>query len=461
MREDRDALLAEHDYALPSEAEIIEYIKSLASKKPTVFQLLESANRDGHLLLQPRCGVGGHQAMMDLLRAIEQGARPEILTLTIDSYTRLCKFKDAERVLSMQPSSLNGYPLVAHGATRGREINEMIAAPLEVRHGSPDARLLFEVGIASGITSFEGGGITYNLPYSKSVPIADSLRYWQYVDWRAGQLAREGIIVDRELFGTLTAVLIPPSMSIAITLLEGLLAIEQGVRCLSVSYCQSGSLYQDIAALRAIRRVFARYMHEGVHVFPVLHEFMGAFPERRPDADALILLGAIAAHKGRAAKIVTKTYEEAFGVPTAAANVQGIWTCRLASSPIIDVVEVSEEQIEEEVHSIEQEVDEIVAPLLDKPSLAEAIVAAFVDGSLDIAFSASRYARSAVLPMRDPTGAIRYFDPGGLPLSEVSRKRNRDKLAGITQQAEFSIFDKAHTDIFYFAKAQKRGDYHA
>jgi methylaspartate mutase epsilon subunit len=461
MSQDRDALLAEYDYALPSEAEVIEYIKSLESKKPSAFQLLASADENGHLLLQPRCGVGGHQAMLDLLRAIEQGAKPEILTLTIDSYTRLCKFKDAERILAMQPSTLNGYPLVAHGVSRGREINEMIAAPLEVRHGSPDARLLFEVGIASGITSFEGGGIAYNLPYSKSVPIADSLRYWQYVDRRVGQLAREGIVVDRELFGTLTAVLIPPSMSIAITLLEALLAVQEGVRYLSVAYCQSGSLYQDIAALRAIRRIFARYLPEGVHVFPVFHEFMGAFPERRPDADALILLGAIAARKGRAVKIITKTYEEAFGVPTVAANVQGIWTCRMASSPIIDVVEVSEEQIEEEIQAIEQEVDEIVAPLLDKASLAEAIVAAFISGSLDIAFSASRYAHSEVLPMRDPTGAIRYFDAGGLPLSEASKRRNREKLEGITQQPEFSLFEKAHRDIFYFAKAQERGDFHA
>lgn len=461
MSEAREALLGEYEYALPSEAEVVEYIRGLADRKPTVFQLLEAAEKNGQVLLQPRCGVGAHGAMLELLRTIEKEARPEILTLTIDSYTRLCKFLDAERVLAMQPSTLNGYPLVAHGVTRGREINESIAVPLEVRHGSPDARLLFEVAVAAGFTSFEGGGITYNLPYCKDIPIADSLRYWRYVDRRAGELARDGIIVDRELFGTLTAVLVPPSMSIAITLLEGLLAVEEDVRCLSVSYCQSGSLYQDIAALRAIRRIFARYLPAEVSVFPVFHEFMGAFPEMRPDADALILLGAIAANKGRATKIVTKTYEEALGVPTAAANVQGIWTCRMASSPIINVVDVSEEQIEQEIEFIAQEVDEIIAPILDKPSLEQAIVEAFDNGSLDIAFSASRYARSGVLPMRDPSGAIRYFEAGGLPLSETSKRRNSRQLEGITQQVDFNPFDKANRDIFYFAKKLDRGDYHA
>ncbi len=461
MSETRESMLAEYNRELPTEREVVQYIRELQQKKASVFELLQAAEREGSLLLQPRCGVGEHAAMRELLHTLERDAKPEVLTLTIDSYTRLCKFQDAERVLGMDPHSLNGYPLVAHGVERGREINESITAPIEVRHGSPDARLLFEVGIASGLTSFEGGGITYNLPYCKEVPIADSLRYWRYVDGRAGQLAEQGIIVDRELFGTLTAVLIPPSMSIAMTLLEGLLAAAQGVQCLSVSYCQSGCLYQDIAALRAIRRVFAHYLPEHVSVFPVFHEFMGAFPASRADADALILLGAIAARKGRANKLVSKTYEEAFGVPSARANVEGIWTCRMASSSIIDVVEISEDRIEQEVECIEQEVDEIVAPVLDKPDLERAIVQAFADGSLDIAFSASRYARSAVLPMRDASGAIRYFDAGGLALSAQSKKRNLRQLETLLHQDDFDYFAKANKDIFYFAKNRERDQRHA
>lgn len=455
---ERDELLEHYRYALPSEAEVIDYIGTVTARKPSVFQLLDEADKQGKLLLQPRCGVADQRAMAELLLTIEREASPDILTLTIDSYTRLCKFDDAARLLAMQPGLLNGYPLVAQGMSGGRELNELIATPLEIRHGSPDARLLFEVALAAGITSFEGGGITYNLPYCKDVSIADSLRYWRYVDRRAGELTRQGIMVDRELFGTLTAVLIPPSMSIAITLLEGLLAAAQGVRCLSVSYCQSGALVQDIAALRAIRTVFARYLPQEVRVFPVFHEFMGAFPEPRRDADALILLGAIAAYKGHATKLISKTYEEAFGVPTARANVQGIWTCRMAMSPILDIFPVDAGEVAEEIADIEQEVAEIVAPILDKPNLELAVVDAFQHGSLDIAFSASRHARSGVLPMRDPSGAIRYFDTGGLPLSERSKRRNHQKLESITSRADFSEFEKASKDIFYFAKERIRGD---
>ncbi|MFF1555651.1 hypothetical protein ACFVX3_32000 [Rhodococcus erythropolis] len=42
-----------------------------------------------------------------------------------------------------------------------------------MRHGSPDARRLFDVTSASGITSFEGGGTSYNLPYSKDAALQD------------------------------------------------------------------------------------------------------------------------------------------------------------------------------------------------------------------------------------------------------------------------------------------------
>lgn len=63
--------------------------------------------------------------------------------------------------------------------------------------------------------------------------------------------------------------------------------------------------------------------------------------------------------------------------------------------------------------------------------------------------------------MRDPSGAIRYFEAGGLPLSETSKRRNSRQLEGITQQVDFNPFDKANRDIFYFAKKLDRGDYHA
>ncbi|MBY8851906.1 methylaspartate mutase, partial [Saccharothrix sp. MB29] len=398
---------------LPPWNEVVGHIR--ASRKLRAVDLLAAAVRSGRPVMQPRCGVGGHREMLDLLRTLEAGAEPGMLSVTIDSHTRLKHF----------------------------------AAPLEVRHGSPDGRELFAVALASGITSFEGGGIGYNLPYSRDVPLAESLAAWREVDAVCGALADDGVLVERELFGTLTGVLVPPSISLASTLVEALLAVEQGVRCVSVAYPQGGEVHQDVAALRAIGVLAERYL-PGVQVFPVLHTFMGVFPDDRSRADALILHGALTGRLGGAAKVITKTRAEAHGIPSAADNVDGILTSALACSPLIDFVRLDEERVAEELAWVVDEVVDLVEPLLDGGDLAARACAAFESGALDIPFSASVHARSAVVPMRDPSGAIRYRRTGALPFSTATLARHTAQLAPRLTPRQTPV-DELLADIYHFA----------
>ncbi|GGK22232.1 methylaspartate mutase [Pilimelia terevasa] len=412
--------------APPPLAESVDYIRSLG--KESAADVLRRAAATGRVAVQPRCGVGGHDAMRALLGTLADQARPDLLTITIDSHTRLGHFAQARRLAHLSPRELNGYPLVAHGWRRGRELNELVGVPVQIRHGSPDARLMFEVAVASGITSFEGGGISYNLPYSKDVPLADSLAAWAEVDRRCGELAALGVTVDRELFGTLTAVLVPPSVSLAVSVLEGVLAARAGVRCLSVAYPQGGHLAQDVAALRAVPVLARRYLPAGVEVHPVLHEFMGVFPRERGNAEDLILYGALVARLGGASKLLTKTYQEAFGIPDAAANAEGLRLAQRANSPLLGFLAVDEGAAAEELAWVLAEVAELVEPVLAERDTAGAVVRAFAAGRLDIPFSASRHARSEVIPRRDPTGAIRILAPGRLPLSPETVRRHRAQL---------------------------------
>lgn len=435
---------------LPTLRESAQYIAQL--DKPTAAEVLHSARLAGRVALQPRCGVGGHREMAALLAHLEREGRPDILTLTIDSHTRLCRFDNAARALSTDPRTLNGYPLVTHGWERGRELNESVAAPLEIRHGSPDPRALFHVSVASGITSFEGGGISYNLPYSKDVPLAHSLAAWAEVDAVCGELAELGTVVDRELFGTLTAVLVPPSISLAVSVLEAVAAAAEGVRCISVSYPQSGHLTQDVAALRAIHELAARYLPAGVQTHAVLHEFMGVFPRERRHAEQLIFFGALTARLGGASKMITKTYQEAFGIPDAEANAAGLRLADIANSSLLGFISVDEEAVAEEQEWICREVAEIVEPVLASRNLHSGIVTAFAEGRLDIPFSASRHAHSAIIPRRDSEGAIRYQSHGNLPLSAQSVARNQRLLAvgrpGGTGSED--LFAALQLDIDYF-----------
>ncbi len=200
----------------PDPHEVRTYLQNLP--KSSVCSRLQLAKSHGQLLVQPRCGVGKHAEMRKLLIGLESGAAPDVATITIDAHTRLKRFEVAARVARDEPQNLNGYPLVAHGWRCGRDLNESVQAPVQIRHGSPDPRLLFEVALAAGFTSFEGGGIGYNIPYCKNIPLEDSLRWWREVDQCCGDLARDGIIVDREFFGTLTAVLMPPSIQLGLQL---------------------------------------------------------------------------------------------------------------------------------------------------------------------------------------------------------------------------------------------------
>ncbi len=245
----REQLFAQGPIApLPFQQTILHLCRN---PNPSLYDTLSQAST---LLVQPRCGVSDHREMLKLLTYLEQVGDPDILTITIDSYTRLNQYERAA-----QGNNLNGYPLVTQGVAHGQELVESVRCPLQVRHGSPDGRLLAEVSYAAGASGYEGGGISYDLPYCKDVPLRRSLANWRYVDRLTGLLS-EWYILDRETFGPLSPVLMPPSISIAVSILEMELAVEQGVKCVTIGYPQSGCLVQDIATLQSIPSLCRRHL---------------------------------------------------------------------------------------------------------------------------------------------------------------------------------------------------------
>jgi methylaspartate mutase epsilon subunit len=399
--------------------------------KPTVSQVLRSTTG---LKIQPRCGVSDYVAMRDLLLYLEEHGQPDILTLTIDSYTRLNNYEKAATA-----SNLNGYPLIHHGHEKAADLENAVIAPLQVRHGSPDGRLLAETTLRAGITSFEGGGISYNLPYAKAVPIEKSLRCWQYIDRLTGILSQE-VDIDRETFGPLTAVLTPPSISIAISILEMLLAVEQDVRCITIGFPETGCLLQDVAALKTIIPLCKRHLERRDLTCPSLfisfHQWMGIFPSQPAQAVALMGSGVVAAILGGATKLINKTYEEALGVPSGEANAFSIGFCRAFSRYAEQwaALNLPPDKLEEEQVYLEREVDQILQSVYDLSvaDLVQAITQAFQCGLLDVPFPASQFARGDLLPARDRAGGIRYLRSGNLAFSDDVLRYHRGKLESRT-----------------------------
>jgi len=433
---------------MPPVDEIVAYLKQLS--RPTMSERLAEADRSGIALIQPRSGVGSQRKMIALLDVLNRPDTADCLTLTIDSHTRLLKFDTAKRLLMQAPEQLNGYPLVAHGYQAVREITERYDRPIQVRHGSPDGRRLFVESIAGGIQSFEGGGISYNLPYCRNVSLELSLRAWQEIDQACGGLEELGCPIDREFFGSLSAVLMPPSISLAVILLEAVLASRAGCRCLSLAYPQSGNIIQDVAAMQSIRQLATRYVDASAKVYPVLHEFMGVFPQDIERAQTLILFGGLTGRLGRATKIINKTSQEAIGIPDAEVNDEGIRRTRLAYEDYFSFLDVPRDRVDEEAYWIQRETQELLDPILSKPDLITAIVEAFHDGRLDIPFPSNRReALGRIAPVRDSGIAIRFADTGKLPFSDEVKAHNKAKCKQSAPDA--SIFKRVRDSIMYFA----------
>jgi methylaspartate mutase epsilon subunit len=410
---------------------------------------LAEADRTGIVLIQPRSGVGSQEKMIELLDILSRPTIADCLTLTIDSHTRLLRFDKAKRLLSEAPEQLNGYPLVAHGYLAVRQLTERYKQPIQVRHGSPDGRRLFAESIASGIQSYEGGGISYNLPYSRDIPLEHSLRAWQEIDQACGALESFGFPIDREFFGSLSSVLIPPAIALSVVFLEAILAAREGCRCLSLAYPQTGNIIQDVAALKSIRRLGERYLPATANVYPVLHQFMGVFPRDIDRAEALIFFGGLTARIGRATKIVNKTSQEAIGIPDGEVNAEGIRRTRLAFEKHLSFVSVDPALVQEEAYWIEREACELIDPVLSEPDLIMSIVKAFHAGRLDIPFPSNREAKGRIMPVRDSDIAIRFANTGNLPFSREVKDHNEAKCR--QGAPDGPIFKRVRDSIMYFA----------
>ena len=238
--------------------EAVDYHKAMPEERIFAKKLL-AAKAEGKTLVQPRAGVPVIAEHIKLLEHLQDQGEADLLPSTIDSYTRQNRYEEAENgireSIRLGRAMLNGFPAVNHGVHGCREVIESLHTPVQVRHGTPDARLLTEITYAGGFTSYEGGGISYNLPYCKNVPMERTIRDWQYVDRLTGLYEEMGVSINREPYGPLTGTLVPPCISHAAAIIEALLAAEQGVKNITVGYGQCGNLVQDVAAIRTLQKL--------------------------------------------------------------------------------------------------------------------------------------------------------------------------------------------------------------
>lgn len=416
--------------------EAVAYHKAMPAQRKFSQKLLD-AKATGKTLVQPRAGVPVVEEHIKLLQYLEREGEADLLPSTIDSYTRQNRYEEAENgiaeSLRLGRAMLNGFPAVNHGVQKCRQVVESVNVPVQVRHGTPDARLLTEITLAGGFTSYEGGGISYNLPYCKNIPMERTIRDWQYVDRLTGLYEEMGVSINREPYGPLTGTLVPPCISHAAAIIEALLAAEQGVKNITVGYGQCGNLVQDIAAIRTLEELADEYLqkygYKDVQVTTVLHQWMGGFPADEAKAFGVISSGSLTASLAKATKVIVKTPHEAVGIPTMEANAQGLRCTKQVVNMLSDQV-FCHADLETEKEVIRRETRAIVDKCFDlgNGDIAVGVCRGVAAGVLDVPFAPCRANAGLMLPCRDNNGAVRILNTGNLPFDQELKDFHREKI---------------------------------
>ena len=445
LQEEREIILGNEYVDNFDFAEVEEFVRN-ASKDLFISHNFKTKNK---MLVQPRGGFPTYKKQFALNEFFVE-ANVDVLPLTIDSNTRLNDYATAKKMLRLSEENevdmLNGYPLVNHGYRTTRKMITHFNKPVSLRHGTPDARLLIETAIASGIFEIEGGPITYLLPYSKNFPLDKAFLYWKYVERVCANYSKLNEPINRESFGPLTATLVPPAITIVIQLLEMLLSLEEGVKSFSVSFSQTGSMNQDIV-MGAVIKKMAKYYAEQINcgdadIHLVYHQWMGAFPTNKDFAEQLINMSTVIASMVGANKIITKTREEASGIPTKEANAKTVANTQYTLGILNGLPNIVDAE-EEEMMTLE--VKAIMEAVFNDSAdtLWRKVFNSIKNGTIDVPFSPHIINHNEMITIRDANKNIRIIKRGNVPIPDKCFEYEKSKC-DLTKDTTSIVNDIIH-----------------
>ena len=203
-----------------------------------------------------------------------------------------------------------------------------------------------------------------------------------------------------------------------------------------------------------------RFGYKDVRITTVFHQWMGGFPQDEAKAYAVIAWGAATAVLAGATKVIVKSPHEAFGVPTAEANSNGLKATKQLTAMLKDQVAVESPMIVEEMNIIEAETNCIMEAVLKlgNNDFGLSALRGFEAGLIDVPFAPAQCNANKALPARDNNGAVRFLDFGNLPFDETLKAFHRQKLKerAETERRDVS-FQMVIDDIYAVSKGQLVG----
>lgn len=460
FRAERESVLAEHPYAdtIDLEEGIAFHHEHMANRN--VARLLREAETNDDVLVQIMYGRTTPELHGDGWERAE-AAGADILPTQVDSLTRTKDWAGTERGIEQTRetgrSELNGYPIVTHGVERTREMVRRVDTPIELRATSTDLRLVAEVAFASGHSAFTNNPLYAGTNYNKDVPMWRVIRNWMYLYRLVSAYEDGGVPITIDCKPVLGGAPTPPSLNVATMLLDLLLMAEQGVTNVAWVNRTQGNIVQAAATARVMNRLgpdlLADAGHEDVRLYHNSSHWNGIWPEDEPSAWSVMNLNTAEAVLAGANEVYIKTAVEGTGLPEVEDSLRAIRSTRTAIDilshqrlPDNDAVAAEADRIERTARAIVDRVFE-----LGNDDLVQGDLAAIEAGVLDMPFPSSNELAGDVLSMRDRQNAVRYHDPGAIPVPDDVLEYHRDRLAERSEADDVDLdYDTIVADIKMF-----------
>jgi methylaspartate mutase epsilon subunit len=375
---------------------------------------VSGAHRRGELVVQPRMGMSAPRAMRAGLLATKRARAATVGTITLDSYTRLGDHASARAAVA-SAAELNGYPIVAHDVATTRAMLAGVVGddfPVQVRHGSPCPEDIVGALLRAGLHASEGGPVSYCLPYSRE-PLETSVRSWSRACDRLAERRESDVEPHLESFGgCMMGQLNPPSLLLAISVLECLFFRQHGLRSVSLSYAQQANADQDREAVRALRRLAARWLPD-IDWHVVVYTYMGVYPRTPRGAARLLTESARLAVRTGAARLIVKTVAEAYRIPSIADNVRALELATVAAAAErgAPVVEDGDDT------GIHAEATALIEAVLDLDAdVGRALARAFRRGYLDVPYCLHPDNAGRARSYLDENGRLWWSRVGSMPI---------------------------------------------
>ena len=420
--------------------EAVEYQKGLPDDKN--FTKAIAKNRaEGKISLFPRSGVPVIEKEIELLQSLNE-VGVYLFPFTTDSFTRNLQLDKAQKGLEESIKTgqmkLNGFPIINHGVQATRKVVQSCFGAFDPRCSRVANSFVGEIAFASGMTAMPNSFFAWIGGYDKTATAEECIGTAQYLGRLIGYYAERGVIISTDCHGWLPNGVIPMYVNIATQILEALTSCMQGVKSVVPLMNFQGNMIQDIAETTVVEGLYRKYLDRFGHTDVVIPGVIGnqsplfGFPTDIGSAFGYINYTAmVAALAGNLDACSVKTVDEAIGVPSVESHMQ---TYRSANW-IFNVVRQQDirfdcEEIKTEGKMCELAVSAIIDKVIDMGDgdIAVGIVKAIDAGVLDSPFSINVNVRDLCMGARDLHGMCRYIEYGNLPIPEIVRKYNDEKI---------------------------------